>query len=220
MLLPKNSSSNPCCNQTPCEATQSVSAATPSILFLINDELGRYSGNNTMYQRKYYPHQHHPSLRDRKTHLAGANLVKRNKRKRLCQHGRRQVLFRHDKRDQDTREYQLRQKRNRLDSEPRLRRKRRGQIQQRIVRAEIMSMVDPADMMQIRMHQEFIAVPIRISPSPSYCCPSVLTSTTSKHSTPQIHPPQQPQTSPSSTSPASRNPSTRVHSPRTQTGKS
>lgn len=98
--------------------------------------------------------------RGEETHLAGAHLVKGDKGKRLRQHGRRQILLGHDKRDQDARKQQLRQKRNALDPEPRSSRKRRRQVQERVVRAKVMSMVDAPDMMQIRMHQKLITIPV------------------------------------------------------------
>lgn len=54
VLAPRNSSWYACCSQAAWPRTQRARAAMPRRGLRIMEELGRYSGRKTMYQRKYY----------------------------------------------------------------------------------------------------------------------------------------------------------------------
>lgn len=92
-------------------------------------------------------------------YLAGAHLVEGNKSPRLQQHGRRQVRLCHDERDQHAREQKLGHKSHGLDG--------RGgsgswvgggEIQQDVVGAEVVAMVDAGDVVEIGMQEERMAI--------------------------------------------------------------
>lgn len=102
-----------------------------------------------------------PSLSLSNTYLAGAHLVEGDKGERLRQHGPRQVLLGQAQRDQHARERQLRHEGRRLDAHARTAREPgRRQVQLRVVGAEVVPVVQPADVVQVGVLEEGEAVAV------------------------------------------------------------
>lgn len=178
VLCPKNSSPKPCCSQAAWVTTHNAAAMTPSFLFRSKLELGRYNGRNTIYHRKYFSSklsanglwrgideagERQDGYPRYSTYLAGAHLVERDEGECLRQHGGGQVLLRHDKRDENAGEQKLREKCDRLDTEGRGARIGRSQIQENVVRAEVVPVVDSSHMVEIGMFKEWLPVADQIN---------------------------------------------------------
>lgn len=101
--------------------------------------------------------------RERDSYLAGAHFVERDEGERLRQHGGRQVLLGHDEGDEHAGEQQLREERHGLDAQGRGAREGRGQVQEDVVGAEVVPMVDAGDVVEEGVFEERLPIADRFS---------------------------------------------------------
>jgi hypothetical protein len=92
----------------------------------------------------------------RSAYLRGANFVKCNKGKCLSHHGRRKVALGDGDRDENTRQKELREKSERLDTECRCSAGRYGgcEIQQDVIRREVVTVINSRNVMEVSMLKE------------------------------------------------------------------